>query len=57
MMPAYLVLTWIIIGYIINLLATEGYETEEQLANNSSSAYMQGLIIGIFLALLYIFVG
>ena len=56
-MPAYLLLTGIIIWYIINLLATEWTETEEQLSNNSSSAYMQGLIIGIFLALLYIFVG
>jgi hypothetical protein len=57
MMPAYLIFTWIIIGYILNLLSKEWNESEEQQEKNSSLAYIQGIVIGIFLALLYIFVG
>jgi len=54
-MPAYLILVWLLIWYILNLVGRDGNETIAQSDKISTTAFIQGLIIGIFLALMYVF--
>lgn len=54
-MPAYLILVWLLIWYILNLVGRDGNETQAQSDKISTTAFIQGLIIGIFLALMYVF--
>lgn len=54
-MPAYLILVWLLIWYILNLVGRDGDETQAQSDKISTTAFIQGLIIGIFLSLMYVF--
>lgn len=54
-MPAYLLIAWIVIWYIIDLLGMKITDDSQTRSSNSSTAFIQGLVIGIFLALIYIF--
>jgi len=56
MMPAYMVMIGLIIWYILNLIGRDGDETEEEDYRIGTTAYIQWLVIGIFLALMYIFI-
>ncbi len=55
MMPAYMILIGLLIGYMLNLLARTGDETPDEDYRIGTTAYIQWLVIGIVLALLYIF--
>ena len=57
LMPAYLLLTGVVIWYSIDLINAEQTDTPEQREKKSSTAYMQWILIWIFLAMLHIFIG
>lgn len=60
-MPAYLIFTGIVIGYVLHLIGNSNNYTGHREytllgQKNISTSFIQGIIIGIALALLYIFV-
>ncbi len=59
-MPAYLILAGLLVWYILSLLTVNKAPITEQQKKlqqrSDTTAYIQWLIIGIFLALLYIFI-
>ena len=55
LMPAYLVIIWIVLWYILNLIGERPSDAPDIRYNNATTAFVQWIAIGIFLALLYMF--
>ncbi|MBP7848394.1 hypothetical protein KA013_04255 [Patescibacteria group bacterium] len=56
LMPGYLVLCGLLIGYITYLLRTSKIEDEEQLHRISVQSFIIGIMLGIMFALVHTFV-